>query len=503
MSNSTASNFKHNGLKRLLKAVLGLILFMLLLKYIASFWLHYQHTRIEQLLSQASGLQTTIKGPIRLNIFTNPGISLNDVEMKRQDSLVLTVETANIGFEILPLLQQDLVLHSIVLQKLKLILSTDVNGRLLLPLPATGNSSASLQMQYPNLIETEDSEVIVYNQKGETLYKLQNLNLTLLPYFVKKPNEQAGGKSLAFNADVNFRTGQYKNIQIGPTQLSLNYRSQRITADILEANIWDGKLKGSVSWSQTANKPKLQLQLNFADFDASRSFTLFQPVSLVQGKLNLDADLNSEGNNLGEMMLNLGGTVTLKGMDLQLTTTDIDELITQAIKTQQFNLTDVAAYFFVGPLGVTVTKGYDVANVTRDLKKNNLNTNKIVRIITRWNIQQGIAIADDVAMETNKYRLALKGRVNLVKRRFENLSIAVLDKRGCAVIEQKIDGAISAPKVGKLNFLLSPAKPIFKIIEKSTNLILSGTTCVPFYTGSLLPPTEIKMNHPNAQDFGD
>ena len=137
------------------------------------------------------------------------------------------------------------------------------------------------------------------------------------------------------------------------------------------------------------------------------------------------------------MKRSLNGDVSLNGDNLTLSGIDIDALIPKYERSQNFNLVDVGAYFLVGPFGPVLTKSYNFGSLYEESQGGKGNISKLVSI---WKVKNGIAGATDVALATKKYRIAMKGGLNFNNDQFDDVTVAVLDKRGCAVYSQKVHG---------------------------------------------------------------
>ena len=77
----------------------------------------------------------------------------------------------------------------------------------------------------------------------------------------------------------------------------------------------------------------------------------------------------------------------------------------------------------------------------------------------------------------------MKGQLNLIKNKFDEFTLAVVDKKGCPIISQALKGSFSNPEMLPLNTagtILAPVINVFKVI--------TGDRCTPFYTGSLPHP---------------
>ncbi|MHB8910625.1 MAG: hypothetical protein ACYDAA_17265 [Syntrophales bacterium] len=90
-------------------------------------------------------------------------------------------------------------------------------------------------------------------------------------------------------------------------------------------------------------------------------------------------------------------------------------------------------------------------------------------------------------MATKLNRIALRGKINLVDERFDDVTMALIDARGCARVKQKIHGPLQKPVVEKPNVLVSFAGPALNLLKQARDLVTGGT-CEPFYTGSVPAP---------------
>jgi AsmA protein len=162
---------------------------------------------------------------------------------------------------------------------------------------------------------------------------------------------------------------------------------------------------------------------------------------------------------------------------------DLDLAISRFESSQGFNLVDVAGVFLAGPLGLAVTKGYNFASLFRGTG----GTSRVDTLVSDWAVERGVARARDVALATAENRIALQGGLDLVNERFADVTVAVIDKRGCASVRQDIRGAFGHPTVEKPRFLRSLAGPALKLFRQTRGIFPSGP-CEAFYSGSVPPP---------------
>jgi len=469
---------------------------VLVIKYGASIWLNNQRSTIEQTISRATGLQTRIAGTVSATVWPTPGMSFADISLSRGDKTVLKAKELTASFSIEPLFRKQFIPGALDIQKLELNLPAGDNGLPSFALPISPAPSGApvattgFRFELPDRVELHNSTITVSATNGDELYRVDDLNLAMHPMWRKEQilDTLLGGRSenWALAIYVNFEQARIRQLALGRTQFNVQYQPGQLAAGITEVNVFGGVGQGTFSWLRGVAVPEYRTSFTLNNFEASQSVKLFRPESFIQGKLNMSADLASSGSDLKTLIDHASGTVKLAGANLDLVTANLDELVTRIINAQQYNLTDAAAYFFIGPLGASATKGMDIANVAKELMQPGTTPNQIKRMVSDWAVADGIATAKDVALETGRYRLALKGRIHLVKQEFENVDIAVVDDRGCAIVTQRLSGPIASPRIEKANLLLTLTKPLLDALAKTAKRVKSGD-CKPFYSGGLLP----------------
>ena len=513
--NSLVPPKRSNRLLRIgvLLGILIVVIF-LLVKFSASIWLSGQRTQIEQILTRATGLDTRINGSITATLFPTPGISLGGIRMKRNGDSVLAASGFDANFDFLPIFRHKLVPHHVQINELWLQLPADKNGTPLIGM-STGETSAELggtpfglQIQIPDRIEIHNSTIVVTSPENKELHFIKGFNLAVFPtrnrLALLSNQPRVSSNTWQLQLFLNFDQARFERLNMGPTRVSARFGPGKGSAKLEEARVFDGIAKGDLDWNIEKNTPEYRTHLTLENIDAGKSVLLFRPVSFVQGQLNLDADLASQGASLSQVLTNASGSLKMDGTNLDLVTTNIDQMVTRIISSQQYNLMDAAAYFFIGPFAVSATKGFDLANVARDLSRLSDTPNKIKRIHTSWQVGNGIASAEDVAMQTQRYLLALKGRVNLAKQSFDNVEIGVINNRGCAIATQKFYGPIASPSMEKTNILFSLTKPMLDALTKSAKGLVDRNCDKPFYTGALIQAVQTKPPEPvTAPDDAD
>ena len=142
----------------------------------------------------------------------------------------------------------------------------------------------------------------------------------------------------------------------------------------------------------------------------------------------------------------------------------------------------MGAFFIAGPFAPLVTKGYNFASLFRGSG----GSSRIRALVSDWKVERGIARAKDVAMATNENRIALMGSLDFANERFNDVTVALVDGKGCAKLRQKIRGSFRKPEVEKVHVLQSVAGPVLKLFKQAGKLL--GGKCEVVYAGSVAPP---------------
>jgi AsmA protein len=101
-------------------------------------------------------------------------------------------------------------------------------------------------------------------------------------------------------------------------------------------------------------------------------------------------------------------------------------------------------------------------------------------------VEHGVAVAQDVALTTTENRVAMKGGLDFVNDSYDDVTVALVDPKGCVRVEQKIHGPFRKPEVDKPNVVTAITGPVRKLINKGRSLL--GAKCSVFYSGAVPPP---------------
>jgi hypothetical protein len=240
--------------------------------------------------------------------------------------------------------------------------------------------------------------------------------------------------------------------------------------------------KGRLLMDISKNERAYHLQYTVTDASLEYFVEKFYKKDFMKGKIDYALDIQSSGPTWEALKQKMNGEITITGDSLHLSGVDIDKLLRKFERSQNFNLTDVGAILIAGPVGLAVTKGTDfVSLATINLKPDHHTLIKELR--TTWTLEDRQLITKDVAFSTFQNRVAFDGRIDFAHDSIPGLTIAVVDKNGCSLMDQKLYGKTSDLKTGKLNI----AQTLFGSVINFVNVIV-GKDCKPVYMGRVKHP---------------
>jgi AsmA protein len=80
----------------------------------------------------------------------------------------------------------------------------------------------------------------------------------------------------------------------------------------------------------------------------------------------------------------------------------------------------------------------------------------------------------------------LKGGLDFISGRYDHVIVAVIDAKGCAIVQQKVDGPFLNPVLENPNIVGTITGPVRTLLRQAKSLL--GGKCEVFYTGSVAAP---------------
>ncbi|MBA4374481.1 MAG: hypothetical protein C0402_16650 [Thermodesulfovibrio sp.] len=337
-------------------------------------------------------------------------------------------------------------------------------------------------------------------------YNFEPLTIGALVFTDRKTGEKTGVKEIAlairdlsvlgtsgeFAKDLSF-TGtlgcrEIRKGAFGIDNVRSPVKAQKgvISLSALTMDIFGAKAEGDITVENPETGVEYKINMKVLGLDFAKLQEAFGTKKVIGGKGDLYTSLLIREKGDRKVINGMDGTFSLRGDNLVMYTMDLDKVLSSFESSQKFNLVDLGAFFIAGPLSTVALKGYrygDVYNQTRG------GQGAITQFISHWKIKGGVAEAVDCALATKNNRIALKGSLDLVSERYDNVIVAILDAKGCTKFKQKISGPFGSPEIGAVSAIESLAGPISDLFRKAKRFLRAGR-CEVFYGGAVQQPSK-------------
>ncbi len=437
--------------------------------------------RLEATASSALGMEVKIDGRLGIGFFPGLRLTLDDVHIRDRGVDVAFAKQARLRLALLPLLHQEVRIRSIALKHPRISVERDAGGNFNFERPEAAGST--LPAQSLPKVSLSDATLLYTDKQSAEVFEASDCNLDV------KQMRFSGGelaelvKQISFTAKLACREARRNDFVVSDLRISASANKGVIDLKPVTQRLFGARGSGSMQADFSGAVPLYHVDYSLPQFHIEEFFKTRVPQKVAEGLMDFTAKLSMQGGTAKEIRQSANGRISLRGKNLLVNGTDLDEAFARFESSQNFNLVDVGAFFFAGPVGLVVTKGYNFAN----LLQKSAGHSRIRTLVSDWKVEHGVAQAQDVAMATDQNRLALQGGLDFVNERFDAVTIALIDAKGCAKVKQTIRGSFQKPEVEKPSMLKSLAGPVLKLLKKGRD-ILPGGECEAFYTGSVAPP---------------
>jgi AsmA protein len=489
------------GAKRIVlaTAVALVIIVVVAMAVVKVVYLDKLRPQIEAAASEATGLDVTVD-EMGLDILPSLAVAAKGIRVKGEESEVLSVGEVDISVALGPLLSRRVEVSHVRVVGPVINVVRDKSGRYNFEGKKTSAREPKAEKKGggPSLLAAVLArEISVVDGRLTYLDEASGSKTSVLGFDVEVRDVSVKGlsgtveaqelvKSIGFRGTLNVKTFEAGNYSV--SDISSEYVLENGVFDVepMKLSLYGGMAEGRCVIDLRGKKPRVEVAQNVKGLDLGRMVRDTTGRDVLSGKADLSAKLSMAGASATEVKRSLDGTVSLRGADLSLKGADIDASLAKLEETQKFNLFDVGSFVVLGPLGPLLTKGTEYAGIaTEGVKRGE--ESLITKYVLDWKIDNGVAVAKDVAFATRKNRIAFQGRLDIVGERFDDLTGAVLTPKGCAKYTQTIVGPFNKPRVKAEGVVKGLVKPLSSLLGKAKDFVGSGE-CKPFYTGSVEHP---------------
>jgi uncharacterized protein involved in outer membrane biogenesis len=441
--------------------------------------------QIEAAASTALGMDVRIKGRMGISLFPGFGLLLKDVNVQKKGVNVLAIEKMRIGLKLLSLARFKIKIIQVELVKPVLSLVRSKNGMFNLEKPGP---TLWEKLLFVKKISVSQGSLVYTDETSGEIIEAGNLDLSIRNLVSSGTDSSEPFTNISFTGDTRCKILKIYNSSL--TNLVMRATGEKGILDIdpVNMNIFGGTGNGSFHLDLTGPSPHYRVIYSLDRIGIEELLQLYllkkNPPKTIEGPINFSADLTAMGKSANEMKRSLNGNLSLNGENLMLNNIDIDAFIMKYGRSQNLNLVDVGAFLLAGPIGPVLTKSYNFASLYEAPQ----GAKGIIRkLVSVWAVKNGIAEARDVALASKKQRIAMKGGLNFINERFVDVTVAVLDNRGCAVYSEKVLGPFRNPQIEKESILKSLVGSVLNPLKDAWKLI-QGEECTVFYSGSVAQP---------------
>jgi AsmA family/AsmA-like C-terminal region len=432
---------------------------------------------MESAAFNATGLEVRLKGKMALSFFPF-GVTARDIHVAGKGGEFISIDSLRLGAELMPLLKKQLKVTSCELVKPVITIVKDVNGNYNFEKTekksAEGVTGAVFRL---NGLKLSDGVLIYLDRKTGEKTEVREFNLAV------RDISTAGNtlRSASFTGSFECKEIRKRNLEIDNVKSDVNVAKGIIRLSPLSMDIFGAKGKGDATADVSGDDALYKINVRVPMMDFTKFEEFLGTKKVIGGTGKLDASLTMREQRGRNPMSGMDGTLALRGDNLVIYSMDLDKVLTSYETSKAFNLVDLVAYLVAGPLSTVALKGYrygDLYNQTRE------GQGTITQFVSHWRIRNGVADATDCALATRHNRVALKGRLDLVGKRFDNVVVALLDDKGCVKFKQSLSGPFSHPHVSATSRVETYAGPIVNLYRKTKHLIQGGR-CEVFYNGAV------------------
>ncbi len=437
--------------------------------------------RLEAVASKALGMEVSVEGRLGVNFFPGLLVTLKDVHVRNRGTEVASAAEARLGLELLPLFRKQVRMGSISLQHARISIERSRDGTFNFEQPeaARGNLPA-LDLA---IVSLADGTLRYLDQSSGEGFEVGECSLVVRHLQRPRENSPDPGKNLSFSADLACGELRKDDFTVSDLKVAADRKNGVVDFQPVTMQLFGASGSGNVHADFSGDLPHYSVHYSLPQFPVAEFFKILLPQKVAEGRMDFSANLSMQGKTLNQLRQTLEGQILLRGKNLRLNGRDLDQELAQFESSQHFNLVDVGAFFFAGPLGLVVTKGYNFASIFEESG----GSSEIRVLVSDWKVKSGIAQAQDVALATKEHRLALQGKLDFVHQQFDNVTVALIDAEGCTKVRQSIQGSFRTPEVQPPSVLNSLTGPVRKLLQMGRDLFPGGE-CEVFYAGSVTPP---------------
>ncbi len=444
--------------------------------------------KIEEAVKKSSGYELKINGDITTS-FSPVGISISDIKVinptAKSAKEFFALKDVKVALEIKPLLNKEVRVKYVTLNDIDINIKKLKNGKFNFDVAKktapkkenktqkTEEKSGDLPLISVNKVRLNKINITFEDVKAKTKAFVKNADLAVdnIVYDSKKK----GLKAVSFQADTKISNIIYDKFNLKNLSMQLSLKDAIVTMADMRFTIFDSLAVAKAKLNLNKKVPYLDFENRIDKFKLASFSKEFLKKEILEGTIKANTKLSMSLGDAKLIKKSLKGSILFDGQSVGIKGFDLDKALEGINGAKSMDIKSLGSSLVSGPL-MSILSGKPVS-----FDPSNGETTLLKRLHVKVDVSKHIAKLTDVAAATGKNRVAIKGKLDILKERLLGVQIGVLDKKGCATFSQTVEGTFSNPKV--------------KMDAKSvTNVVNTAMSIFSKFTGKKAPVANKKSD---------
>ncbi|MEJ2594958.1 MAG: AsmA family protein [bacterium] len=445
--------------------------------------------RLEELITRNIGYETRIDGRLALKLMPGMSVIVGDIKVISHETYLFSASEIEMAINYVKIFNGEISVESLLIVEPQAYVVKNESGIF---------NYEKLYAQVNPTIENKDHRQVVLNlreilirdghiryldnQNNDTL-ELSGIHFLTDNLAYQGTFEDINPKAIDLKGNLSIDHLKMNSLQMDSLVLIAESNNGVINLREKRRGFLGGKVIGQakLDFNQKPVYTELVHQVN--GMSVAQFLRMINSDEYLDGNINYTLNLNFQSLDGKKARETLRGSLEISGQNLTFYGLDLDKKLQQFKVTSRVDLWETAALFIAGPYGPSLLRGLDYSTLLRDYVDEQTHINQL---FADWEFNNGIASAEDVAFSTPKFRISAAGALDLSQSRFRNFTLSMVDRKGCAILSQTLNGSFAKP--GTSSFALRGLE--MKSTEDIIRLMMSSTKeeCTPVYRGSVSHP---------------
>ncbi len=407
--------------------------------------------QIEKAVKDNTGYEMKINGKISAS-FSPIGISISKVTIKNPQiknyQEFFKMDKLSVAVELMPLFSKQVKVKYVTLNGLNLDIKKLKNGKFnfevknkKIEVPKAKEVKKEEKSQLPMVnikeVRIKNANINFEDLQNKAKAKIQNINVAIDNIGFDPSKKMLN--AISFDANTKIEKIIYDKFNIKDIVVALNMKDAIATMSNMKLTMYDSIVDANAKLNLNKKIPFLNIEVNIPEFKLASFSKEYLKKDLLSGIVKVHKKFSMSLGDINTIKKTLNGTALIDGKGVGIKGFDLDKVLSKYNDTKKMNPAD---------LGMSLASGFAKSgNLSGVFGGGQGGTTLLKQLHVKVDIAKGIANLSDVAMATGKNRVALKGKLDIVKDRFLDLKFGVLDASNCAKFSQTIQGTFTKPKV--------------------------------------------------------